>query len=304
MSLRSTCPLLGAIVLVFTACSTSPGMPGSPSTLQAPQRSAASNPVTAPFAKVPPPTKSYGVGLSIAAGITGGNGWDYQYCFNKGSDCGGIVQHKTSAKHAVSHVLPEPSNGVTFNVATSDDSTLGQSAYSIDVKAKGSPNTPPGPAAAVNPVDASWTDNLHIISRTLPKGTQVTISVALSVAPSITNVDCATSANATIDYFGEGVDSLGQTMEVGGSCAGSNGQFIYYLDGGNGPQGTTDTGVITGSVGDTIGIYGSGSFAGGVCNSACTQKYVSNIAGTVTWKITGISPAGASYKTDSGRTYT
>lgn len=159
----------------------------------------------------------------------------------------------------------------------------------------------------MNPTSFAWSDNLHVKSSTLRKGTAVTISVQLALAPSATNVSCTSDQNssAAIDYTGTGIDQYGYTMELGGDCA-SPGSFVYTVgNSGRGGQGTTDTGVISTTVGATVAIEGSGYAAGWACTFTfgCDGSYVTDVAGTVTWKITGVSPKGITYTTDSGRTY-
>lgn len=259
--------------------------------------------------KISPMAKgSYGVGLGVAASLTAGlKQWSHQFCAtNSSSDCSGIVEHKKSVTYSVSQSGTDKINGGHFSLKTDEVSTLGQSSYNIALKANGASNTPGQDGAVVNPANITWSDNLHVKSKTLKKGTPVTISVQLSLTPSVTDVSCTSDQNssASIDYTGTGADQFSSFMKVSGYCVGS-GSFVYVIDDGSGGQGTTDTGTIATSVGATVGIAGNGSFVGWACSftPTCVRSYVTNIAGSATWTITGVSPKGATYTTDSGRKY-
>lgn len=286
-------PLFGAVIFA-SACSSAPVLPNNSSpSIQA----------------VRPMVKSFGVSLTATAALTAGdNQWSQQFCAtNSSSNCSGIVEHKKSVGYKAAQSGTDTINGGHFTLKTNEVSAMGQSSYNVNLTAHGGSSTPGQDGASLNPTNLGWSDNLHVKSSTLPKGTPVTISVQLVLAPSATNVSCSSDQNSSagVDFTGTGNDQFGFAMELSGGCA-SPGSFVYVVGNqGRGGQGTTDTGVIDTKVGATVGIAGSGYAGGWACTftPVCDGHYVTDVAGTVTWKITGVSPNGVTYTTDSGGTY-
>lgn len=308
MHFRRWHPVLAVALFALAACSSSQSLPSSPSSLQSGHPVTANNRNFPSFPKVLPMAKSYGVGLDVAAAlIAGDNQWSKQYCANKSSSsCSAIVEHKTSFSFSASHSGSDKVNGGHFTVATQNTSGLAQSSYELDATAHGTPYTP-GQDGGSGDAYMPWSDNLHVKSSTLRKGTAVTISVQLTIAPNVTSVSCTSDTNseAALDYSGTGVDQYGSLLQVSGGCA-APGSFEYVVgSGGAGGQGTTDTGTINTTVGSTVAIGGALQVNGWACTFTftCTGNYVTDLSGTGTWKITGISPAGVTYTTDSGHTY-
>ena len=297
MYLHRWLSILGAALFV-TACSNASSVPTT--SFPAMNVLAAPKPLTK--------SKSYGTGLNVSAALFAGSSqWSKQYCAtHSSSNCGGVVQHQKEHGFSASHAGHDKQYGGTFTLSTSEDSSMGSSSYGFNLTADGTVYTPGQDGAGVSGGFA-WTDNLHIKSKHLAKGTPVTINVELSVTPGTTDVDCTSDDNsiASVSDVASGTDKYGTTLQVGGGCA-NPGDFEYVVGANSaGGVGTTDTGVLTASVGDTVGIYGAGSYQGWACTFtfSCYGSYTTDLSGTFTWKITSVSPNGVTITTDSGRKY-
>ena len=304
-------PFMAAALLAsLTACS-SQSMPNAPSSQQNVQTLPASSRVAQLRSNVlhAANQEPYGVGLHVIAALTAGlQQWTHEYCQRKevSGSCP-TSPGKTSATFSISHSGTDTINGGTFTLETSDASTLGDSTYGFDLTASGGQNTPGQDGAAVPTDNIAWFDRMHITSKTLPKGTPVTIKVELSVVPTAANVSCTADQNSSagFTYLATGADAHEGYMQLNGGCSAPN-KFVYTIGpNGEGGQGKTDSGVISTSVGKTVDISGSGGFNGWACTftETCVKSYVTSIAGDVIWKIKSISPAGVTYTTNSGHMY-
>jgi hypothetical protein len=87
-----------------------------------------------------------------------------------------------------------------------------------------------------------------------------------------------------------------------------NGSFVYTVGSGavGQPIGTTDAGTLTAYVGQPYPISGLSQFQTDACgvNSAyyCNGIFEAGLAGSVKWRITGIT-RGATYTSASGTIY-
>lgn len=283
-----------AIPLLVAGCATQSSIPSSsgqlstglPSTVQ----SAAKH-----------KKKTYGIGLYGQIGVdTGYKNYSHDYCQRKevSSSCPwspGLTHAKFSQSKTIG------SSDGSFSAKQSGSSDLGSDTYSSDAHAKSTDKTGfvEGSSSTEN---FQWNDVLHVTSKKLKKRTPVTINVVLTVNPSTTNVGCSNTDIDSGSMTWQAVGYVGSTpLSITGGC--SNYSFVYFIS--TGQQGTQEAGTINTSVGDTVSLFGSGYVSDGACGSfggTCVGNFTSDLAGTVTWKITGIT-AGASYHTDSGSTY-
>ena len=230
--------------------------------------------------------------------------YTHTYCQSKGTgNCPVTRKGLRSAQFSDAKTLHGRDG--TFHISQSAASALGLSTYGDDANASSTDGT--GSVEGARGEEwLNWSDTLHVTSKSLPKGSPVTISVVLTVSPSVTNVGCDPSnlAQGQLTFTASGQDSLGgSALSVVGGC--SNGTFIYLFGPGSGASGTSDSGVIDTSVGSAVNITGFGHVVNVVCDSfggTCVGSFPSHLTGTATWQITGIT-SGAAYRTDSGDSY-
>lgn len=244
---------------------------------------------------------NYGIGLFGEIGVGDGyKNYLHDYCQRK--EVSGSCPSSPGledAKFAQSKTLH--SEDGAFLASQSGESQLGTDTYASEAHAKSTDKT--------NYVEGSsseenfqWNDTLHVTSSGLKKGKPVTINVVLTVIPSVTNVGCGADDLDVGNMTWQAAGATGSApLSISAGC--NNGSFVYMT--GNGQQGTQQTGTINTSVGDTVSLFGSGYVSDGACGSfggTCNGNFTSDLEGTVTWRITGITP-GASYTTDSGIMY-
>ena len=122
----------------------------------------------------------------------------------------------------------------------------------------------------------------------------------LEVVPKTSDVDCSGQAGGSFYFSGTGQDAKGYALQIGGGCS-TFGAFYYYLT--DGTAADSVDGTISTAVAQSMAIGGEANFKTDVCEITCDKTWVADVSGTASWKITGISPAGASFKTDSGSKY-
>lgn len=128
------------------------------------------------------------------------------------------------------------------------------------------------------------------------------ISLELIVKQSTSKVNCKYDPTADFDFSATGIDKTEPYVEVKGICV--NGKFTYTI-GDSTNRGLKDVGVLNANPGEVFDISGTGNIRLHACLLivSCAKSYSSQIAGTVTWRITNVSPKGVSVSTDSGVSY-
>jgi hypothetical protein len=241
---------------------------------------------------------TFGVGL--AAAMLSGYGSDnfvYQYCEERGDgfqDCPAVEPGKTIAGYSASRVIVSHgynygSTGTAVQHATSG---LGEFKYYQNDIAN---------FYISSEMNAAWNDVLHIGSKTLHKGTPVSLGVSLTLEPGYyVYLECYPyGATTGKEYFyGPGY------VSIYGQCNYTE-TFDLTIGSPNGPEGTQATGTIDTTVGATVPIGGGATTTDYTCEgTACLdlQTFTAGVGGTVKWRIVKI-PAGVTYTTDSGHRY-
>jgi hypothetical protein len=243
----------------------------------------------------------FGVGLSAEGELADGAlTYTYQYCQTPGyheSNCPANGPGLNRAHFAVSKQLLD---GAAV-LAQTGQARAGDLSYSQSVSA-----TPSGDGYgtyALAVTNLSWSDVLHVDSKTLPLGTPVVFEVSLSLDIKSSAIECGRyiQSYGSVGFSGTGTETSGLPIGIYGDCTDSGyyGDFYYRLGGTYGPMGTTDTGILRAKVGNSIPIGVSGNVYTGACDEgfACPYLLSASLGGELTWKITNYT-RGVDYRTD------
>jgi len=284
---RVSLPLLFAC-LTLTACSNRDAIPSSPD-----------SPSIFSAAK-----KSFGVGLSTSATLFyGGTYHEHDYCQvpkDPYDNCPAYADGKKSIVHSGKGSASDPSFGAKLSYDQSGRSSLGFDQFSQKVSVSSKHPTLDSSAGQQHFL---WQDVLHVNSNSHPALTPVKIWFQLAVNPSKTKVNCKYDPTAWLDFSATGDDKNQSTLEVTGKC--TNGKFTYTLDDGRGAKGLKDVGYENTNVSYNLNLFGAGNVRLHACQLvvSCAKAYSSELAGTVTWRVTKISPSGVTVSSDSGTRY-
>lgn len=288
MSFRRVSLFLSAVFLLLPACSNHTGvMPATPG---------------APFA-LAPSAKTFGAGLATTATLLYSEAeHERDYCQTKGSaydSCPSYAMGKKTVRHAAKGSGSDATFGARVAYNQAAKSSLGFDGY--DEKVSVSSKNPTLDSAA-GQQHLGWEDVLHVNGNGLPNTTPVKISLELVVKQSTTKVNCKYDPTAWFDFSATGIEKTEPNVEVRASCV--HGKFTYTIGDGS-RKGLKDVGVLNANPGEVFNISGTGAIRLHACQlvTSCAKSYTSEIAGTVTWRITNVSPKGVTLSTDSGITY-
>ena len=260
----------------------------------------------------PPPTTAFGVGLGVGGGANGSVDYSFGWCdgVNENpSQCLGEVYGQRKYQFFVSHTVPINNGSHSYGyakVVLQALSRLGTGSYLmsgfVDETKKFSKNID----AYAGVVSNDWNDTIYVHSKTLKKGTPVTIGVQLALYPTTTSITCDSAKNSVgqLVLYSASITpppSYGE-FAINGLCSG--GSFEYILYGSFKDQGTTAVGTIGTAVGDSYPLYFSmdGNVTACQTSNYCVGTTGAKLAGHFKFTITSITP-GATYRTASGNTY-